>query len=118
MALRGATRTATALTGKQAMTMPTSFYTRRSPMLSGPAATSACQTVGAVTNACMAHEMMGQMAAIGRAFKDGDLLRGEIERCPNCGHTLRIRPGISPAAIKIVADWLAEQEAAQVPSEK
>jgi hypothetical protein len=48
------------------------------------------------------------LAAIGRCLKDGELLRGEIECCPNCGHQLRVRPDVSPAAMKIVADWYDE----------
>jgi hypothetical protein len=51
------------------------------------------------------------LAAIGRALQDGEFLRGEVECCPNCGHTLRVRPDTPQAAIKIVADWLGEQEA-------
>jgi hypothetical protein len=35
------------------------------------------------------------LAAIGRALKDGELLRGEVERCPNCGYRLRVRPDVS-----------------------
>jgi hypothetical protein len=49
------------------------------------------------------------LAAIGRALRDGNLLRGEVESCPNCGHQLRVRPAIRQAAIRIVADWLEEQ---------
>jgi hypothetical protein len=51
------------------------------------------------------------LAAIGRALQDGELLRGEVECCPNCGHTLRVRPDIGRAAIKIMAEWLTEQKA-------
>jgi hypothetical protein len=56
---------------------------------------------------------MKSLAAIGRALEDGELLRGEVERCPNCGHTLRVRPDVSQAVINVVADWIqetAEQE--------
>jgi hypothetical protein len=51
------------------------------------------------------------LAAIGRSLPDGELLRGEVECCPNCGHRLRVRPDIPQAAIKVVAEWFAEQEA-------
>jgi hypothetical protein len=54
---------------------------------------------------------MKSLAAIGRALQDGELLRGEVARCPNCGHTLRVRPDTPQAVITIVADWLEEQEA-------
>jgi len=57
------------------------------------------------------------LAAIGRALQDGELLRGEVERCPNCGHKLRVRPDIPQAAIKIVSDWLEEQDGGKAPRE-
>jgi hypothetical protein len=57
-------------------------------------------------------------AAIGRLIReveekgdDARLLCGEVERCPNCGHTLRVRHSVEPAAFKIIADWYVEQEA-------
>jgi hypothetical protein len=50
------------------------------------------------------------LAAIGRALGDGELLRGEVECCPHCGHKLRVRLDISQAAAKVVADWYEEQE--------
>lgn len=43
------------------------------------------------------------LAAIGRALEDGELLRGEVECCPNCGHKLRIRMDIPRTAIKVPA---------------
>jgi hypothetical protein len=55
------------------------------------------------------------LAAIGRALQDGELLRGEVECCPNCGHKLRVRPDIPQAAIKIVVDWLEEQDGGKAP---
>jgi hypothetical protein len=50
------------------------------------------------------------LAAIGRALQDGEPLRGKVERCPNCGHTLRVRLDISSAALRIVCEWIAEKE--------
>jgi hypothetical protein len=50
-------------------------------------------------------------STIGWALKHGELPHDEIECCPNCGHKLRVRRGIPPAALKIVIDWCAEQEA-------
>jgi hypothetical protein len=57
------------------------------------------------------------LAAIGRALKDGELRRGEVERCPHCGEVIRVRPDISKATAKIVADYLAESEGARIKHE-
>jgi hypothetical protein len=42
------------------------------------------------------------LAAIGRAVKDGELLRGEVECCPHCGHTLKIPTVRIPIADRTV----------------
>src|SRR5262245_59246494 len=48
-----------------------------------------------------------ELAAIGRALKDGkELQRGEVQCCPNCGHRLRVRRDVSQKAAGIVADYL------------
>jgi hypothetical protein len=38
------------------------------------------------------------MAAIGRCLKDGNLTRGEVQCCPQCGYVLRARPDINNQA--------------------
>jgi hypothetical protein len=62
-------------------------------------------------------------AAVGRLIREMDergddaQLRGEVECCPNCGHTLRVRFDVEPAALKIVADWYEEQDVARACDE-
>jgi hypothetical protein len=54
-----------------------------------------------------------EIVGVGRALKDGELLRRDVECCPNCGHRLRLRPAIKQSTIKIVADWMDEKDAAE-----
>jgi hypothetical protein len=49
-----------------------------------------------------------EIVAVGRALKDGEIFRRDVECCPNCGHAVRVRPAIKPSTRKIVADWLDE----------
>jgi hypothetical protein len=53
-----------------------------------------------------------EIVGVGRALKDGELLRSDVECCPNCGHRLRLRPAIKQSTMKIVADWMDEKAAA------
>jgi hypothetical protein len=51
------------------------------------------------------------LAAVAVALGNGGPV-GEIERCPHCGGTLRVRPSVSRENIKIVVEWLHKREAA------
>jgi hypothetical protein len=51
------------------------------------------------------------LAAVAVALKNG-APAGEVERCPHCGWTLRVRPSVSRENIKIVVEWMNKREAA------
>jgi hypothetical protein len=54
-----------------------------------------------------------EIVNVGRALKDDERPRDDVERCPECGCQLRRRPPFKQSTAKIVAEWFDERTAAK-----
>jgi hypothetical protein len=50
------------------------------------------------------------LAQVGPYFRGGVNNVAEVERCPCCGHVLRVRARVSKRFAPIVLDWIREQD--------